>query len=467
MTDVLCKVREKHADTLTPVSIFKRLDGARKFLLESSFQHETKGRYSYIGTEPYAQIIGRHDETTVYDFTTGKKTTYNMNTLEYLNIHFPNVTCDIPLPFIGGAIGYVAYDAKRQFVHVGDELPDPLMMPDYHFLLYDTIIAYEHVAEKAHIVTLNVHDESEDQLTMRLENIERQLERQMTIDDPDLAPLTFKPQISEVTFIEGVKKAQRYIERGEAAQIVLSQRMIADIECEPFSLYRKLRVANPSPYMFYIDFGVYYIIGASPESLVHTTGSDVVTNPIAGTKPRGSSVHEEAMYVKELTTDPKEIAEHDMLVQMSKEDLSTVCEKESVRVPVEKQVVTYEHVMHLASEVHGTLRANKTSIDALQACLPAGTLSGFPRERAMQIINDIEKERRGFYGGGVGYVSYNGDINFAIAIRSLVIKDKKAYLQTGAGIVKDSVPESEYAETIHKAKSLTNLIKKTKEEVVQ
>lgn len=466
MTKISFKIREKHADTLTPISIFKRLDGARKFLLESSFQHETKGRYSYIGTEPYAQIIGRHNETVVYDFKTGEKETYDMNTLEYLKTHFPNVTCDIPLPFIGGAIGYVAYDAKRQFVHIGDELPDPLMMPDYHFLLYDTIIVYEHLAEKAHIVTLNVREESEAQLAMRMEKIERQLERQITINDPVLAPLTFEPQMSERAFINNVKKAQRYIERGEVSQIVLSQRMIAEMECEPFSLYRKLRVANPSPYMFYIDFDVYYIIGASPESLVHTTGNNVVTNPIAGTKPRGSSADEEAAYVKELTTDPKEIAEHDMLVQMSKEDLFHVCDEKTVHVPVHKQVVKYEHVMHLVSEVHGMLRKDKTSLDALQVCLPAGTLSGFPRERAMQIINDIEKERRGFYGGGVGYISYNGDINFAIAIRSLVIKDKKAYLQTGAGIVKDSVPENEYAETIHKAKSLTNLMKETKEEVV-
>jgi len=233
--------------------------------------------------------------------------------------------------------------------------------------------------------------------------------------------------------------------------------MVATITDDPFSIYRKLRTANPSPYMFYIDFADYLIIGASPESLVQTTGRTVVTNPIAGTKPRGKNEAEDAMIAYELLQDPKEVAEHDMLVQLSKDDLHPICKQGSIQVPVYKDIVKYEHVMHIVSETHGILKDHLTSFDALVACLPAGTVSGSPKIRAMQIINELEDERRGFYAGGIGYITFNHDINIAIAIRSLIIKDKIAYVQAGAGIVQDSIAENEYMETLHKAKSLTNL----------
>lgn len=451
------KRMEKHADLLTPVSIFKRLRGTKKFLLESSFQHETKGKFSYIGANPYLEIIGNGKQTTTIDLTTNEKTTHNVNALEYMQLHLPKIETDIPLSFTGGAIGYVSYDTIREFVDVGPELPDELNMPDIHFMVYDTIIAYEHRTEKAHIIAINVQGEPESKLDEKIAQIEADLNA--TIDIPELTNggLKFKPQIDEATFIEKVEKAQQYIRTGEAEQIVLSQRMVADLTCDPFSFYRHLRSKNPSPYMFYIDFTDYLIVGSSPESLVQTNGREVVTNPIAGTRPRGKTAEEDAQLEKELLRDTKEINEHEMLVELSKRDFYDICELNSIHVPVYMDVVKYEHVMHIVSEVHGTLKDGATSLDALVACLPAGTVSGSPKARAMQIINELETVKRGVYAGGIGFISFSHDINIAIAIRSLVIKDEKAYLQAGAGIVIDSVPKKEFEETLQKARSLTNM----------
>lgn len=451
------KMIEKNADTLTPVGIYKRLQGKKKFLLESSFQHETKGKYSYIGANPYEEIIGFGDKTKVINVETKEEKIFQCNTLDYFKKHFRKIDIDIPLPFIGGAIGYVGYDAISQFVSTGEELEDPLNMPDYHFMLYDTIIVYEHRTEKAHIIALNVHNLQEVELDERLTKINHELSAPVNIAEPNLTPITFSAQLAKEEFINRVQTAKQYIERGEAAQIVLSQRMVATFEEDPFSFYRELRTRNPSPYMFYIDFTDYFILGASPESLVQTNGRNVVTNPIAGTRRRGKSEAEDKVLENDLLQDKKELTEHEMLVELSKRDLEKVCELQSIHIPVLKDVVKYEHVMHIVSEVHGTLREDKSSFDALIACLPAGTVSGLPKERAMQIINELETEKRGVYAGGIGYISFNHDINLAIAIRSLIVKDGKAYLQTGAGIIDESIPEKEYEETLQKAKSLTNI----------
>lgn len=451
------KAIAKNADTLTPVGIYKRLSGEKKFLLESSFQHETKGKYSFIGANPYMEIVGTGSTTVATNLKTGEATTFDMNALDYIKEHFPKIETELNLSFIGGAVGYVAYDMIRQFIDIGDELPDELNMPDAHFMVYDTIIAYEHRSEKAHIIAINVHDETEAALDERLKRVEKELDQSISIEDPNLLTIDFQPQVSKEVFISQVEKALDMIHRKEAEQIVLSQRMVTDLQGDPFSFYRLLRTANPSPYMFYLDFTDYLIIGASPESLVQTTGKNVVTNPIAGTRPRGKNEAEDVALEKELLADKKELIEHDMLVERSIKDLEPICAEASIHVPVHKAIVKYEHVMHIVSEVHGTLKDECTSIDALVACLPAGTVSGSPKQRAMQIISDIEQKRRGVYAGGIGFISFEHDINLAIAIRSLVVKDGKAYLQAGAGIVADSIPEKEYEETLHKAKSLTNL----------
>lgn len=451
------KVIQQYADMLTPVSIFKRLKGERKFLLESSFQHETKGKYSFIGSEPYASVIGHGKRTTVVNYEKNTTEDISENALHYLKKVMPPLDIDLPLPFIGGAIGYVGYDAIRQFSDIGHELEDDLQMPDIHFMLFKNIIVYDHRNDTAHLIAINVDNEAEHVLDKRLENMSEALKRDITIPNPTQSHVEFKPEIPKSDFIRRVEQAKEYIENGEALQIVLSQRMIAEMTDDTFSFYRNLRAANPSPYMFYIDFKDYLIIGASPESLVQTSGTDVVTNPIAGTRPRGVDNLDDERLIKELLADKKEVTEHEMLVELSINDLEKVCHKESITVPVHMAIEKYEHVMHIASEVQGTLRDNLTSIDALIACLPAGTVSGEPKERAMQIINEIETKRRGFYAGGIGYISFNYDLNLAIAIRSIVVKNNRAFLQAGAGIIDDSIPEMEYLETLQKAKSLMQL----------
>jgi len=455
--DPLYKILSKNGDLLTPVGIFKRIKGDKKFLLESSIQHETKGKYSFIGANPIQEIIGSGNETTIINLKQNKQKTYKVNALHYLKSKFPKFDLPIPFPFIGGAIGYVSYDIVRQFAMIGPELPDDLSMPDVHLMVYDTVVVYEHRTETTHIIALGLNEESQDELHKRLTNIEKELETQVSMDTYPETNVSFQPQVTKNDFIHQVKKAQHFIQTEGIEQIVISQRMVANLQDDPFSFYRQLRVANPSPYMFFINFAEYTIIGASPESLVKTEKDTVITNPIAGTRPRGKTGEEDIAISKELLQDKKELAEHEMLVALSQTDLEKLCVKNSITTPIYKQIEKYEHVMHIVSEVHGTLRDDVSSIDALIACLPAGTVSGSPRIRAMQIINEIEHIRRGFYAGGVGYITFNHDINLAIAIRSLVVKNNKAYLQTGAGIVAQSIPEKEYEETLHKAKSLTNL----------
>lgn len=451
------KIIKKHGDMLTPVSIFDKLPGDKKFLLESSFVHETKGKYSFIGANPIQEIIGNDRETTVYHIKDKKEEKYAVGTLNYLQTSFPKVDVEIPFPFYGGAVGYVSYDSVRAFMDIGDPLQDELQMPDIHFMVYDTVIVYEHRTETVHIISFAFDDETEDDLQIQIEAIARRLDEPSTMAYTPESHLQFAPQQSKAQFIEKVEKAQQMMQEENIEQIVLSQRMIANMNGDAFSFYRNLRVANPSPYMFYIDFGAYTIVGASPESLVQTTGRHVITNPIAGTRPRGKTMAEDKAISEELLADEKEIIEHEMLVNLSKADLEKICKASTIDVPIYKQIEKYEHVLHIVSEVHGELLDDITSMDALIACLPAGTVSGSPRERAMQIINEIETEKRGVYAGGIGYIAFNHDINLAIAIRSLIIKDEKAYLQAGAGIVAPSIPEKEYEETLHKARSLTNI----------
>ncbi|HLQ73213.1 MAG TPA: anthranilate synthase component I [Bacillota bacterium] len=453
------KLLKKNADTLTPVTIFKRLHGKKKFLLESSFQHEEKGKYSYIGANPYEEIIERNGQTTVINYETDTTETIQVDALSYIADHLPKLTTDLPLPFTGGAIGYTAYDIAREQYNFGEPLEDPLHMPDVHFMVYKDLIAYEHSTETAYLIATNLHDEGESQLDKRLKSLENILGEHVSIADPDTEPISFTPEIPKEAFVKKVAAAKEYIAAGEVSQVVLSQRMQANIGEDTFSIYRKLRTANPSPYMFYVDFADYLIIGASPESLVQTSGNNIVTNPIAGTRARGLTKDEDERLAKELLADKKETNEHEMLVELSKREIQPICEKDSLSVPTYMKIEKYEHVMHIVSEVHGTLKKDCTSMDALKACLPAGTVSGTPKKRAMEIINDLERHKRGFYGGGLGYITFKHDINIALAIRSLVIKDHTAYLQSGAGIVADSVPEKEYEETMQKAKSLIQLDK--------
>jgi|SRR5690625_4555734 len=448
------KLIKKNADTLTPIGIFKRLTGEKKFLLESSFEHEKKGKYSYIGSEPYLEIIGHDDHTTIINHETDETTECQQKPLDYFQEHFPHIELDLPLPFTGGAIGYIGYDAIRQYEHIGNDLPDELNMPDVHFMIYRNLIVYEHSNESVTLITINLDEQPEAVLDRRLEILLNGLQSEVDMDELGDTHVDFQADMTKQEFKEKVKHAKQFIQQGEALQIVVSKRMKTEIKSDPLAYYRKLRITNPSPYMFYIDFGEYLIVGASPESLVQTTGNHIVTNPIAGTRPRGSTDEADAKLMEELLADDKEIAEHKMLVDLSRNDLGSVCEIGSITIPTYMKIEKYQHVMHIVSEVHGQLKKGLTSIDALIACMPAGTVSGAPKIRAMQIINELEDTKRGFYGGGIGYIGFNYDLNMALAIRSLVIKDGYAYLQTGAGIVHDSDLDAEFQETLHKARSL-------------
>ncbi|GAB3046155.1 anthranilate synthase component I [Virgibacillus ainsalahensis] len=449
-----CKFIKQNADTLTPIEIFKRIAGKKKFLLESSFQHEKKGKYSFIGSDPYQEIIGYGSKTTDVKHETGTTKNVSEAALPYIQKQLPKIDTDLPLPFYGGAIGYVGYDAIRQYENIGEVLPDDLNMPDIHFMLYKNIIVFDHNKENIYLVAVNPDNQPEEVLDERLQQLKDMLKAQANTKEDTNSSVRFEPEITEEKFKKNVEIAKKHIRQGDIFQVVLSQKMTAEINGDPFSFYRKLRKANPSPYMFYIDFEDYLVLGASPESLIQTTGDEVVTNPIAGTRARGTSPREDEALAQELLTDEKEIAEHRMLVDLSRNDLGRVCEVGSITIPTYMKIEKYQHVMHIVSEVTGKLNKNYTSIDALASCLPAGTVSGAPKIRAMQIINDLEDKKRGAYAGGIGYINFNHDLNIALAIRSLVIKEKRAYLQTGAGVVYDSVPEKEYAETLHKAKSL-------------
>ncbi|MEN1968500.1 anthranilate synthase component I [Lentibacillus sp. N15] len=455
MTTLPYKVIKQNADTLTPITIFSRLTGQKKFLLESSFEHEQKGKFSFIGVNPYQEIIGHGDHTTLTDHDKGTQIEYAEEPLQYVQNHLPKIELDLPFPFYGGAIGYIGYDAIRQVEDIGKPLTDDQEMPDVHLMLYQDVIVYEHTSETVYLVAINLEQQSEAMLDARLDKLQQALTSTAEIPTSDnMNPVTFLPETTKDAFMEKVETAKERIKQGDIFQVVLSQRMQADFDGNPLSFYRKLRKANASPYMFYIDFADYLVLGASPESLIQTSGRHVIANPIAGTRGRGQTDQEETMLEADLLSDEKELAEHQMLVDLSRNDLGRVCEIGSITTPIYMTIEKYQHVMHIVSEVHGQLKQGISSIDALRSSLPAGTVSGAPKIRAMQIINELEETKRGPYAGGIGYISFNHDLNIALAIRSLIIKDQKAYLQAGAGIVYDSIPEKEFEETLRKARSL-------------
>ncbi|HLS07950.1 anthranilate synthase component I [Lentibacillus sp.] len=451
------KYNKLNADTLTPIGIYENLYGAKKFLLESSIQHEEKDKYSFIGADPYQEFKGNDKTTTIIDHRNKTSEHRNEDALSVFQNAFPKLAIDMPVPFFGGAVGYIGYDAIRSYENIGEELPDDIGMPDIHLMLYQNIIVYDHSDESVFLATINLDQQPEKVLDERLERLKRALIPFPTSDLATDEAIDFQPEMEKERFMQNVRTAKDHIRQGDVYQVVLSQQMNASIRSDPFLFYRKLRKANPSPYMFYINFDDHIVLGASPESLVEIHEREMITNPIAGTRPRGQTKAEDNALKEELIKDKKEIAEHEMLVDLSRDDFSRICEQDSVTVPSYMKVKHYQHVMHMVSEVRGRLADRFTSLDALISCLPAGTVSGTPKVRALKIINQVEDKRRGFYGGGVGYISFNHDLNMTLAIRSLVIKNHQAFLQTGAGIVADSDPETEYYETLHKAKGLMDV----------
>lgn len=453
-------IEEILGDTLTPISIFQRLKGVKKCLLESSLKHEHSGRYSFIAANPAIELKGSGNQTTLIKKQGSE--TIDSNPLEVLKKIVPKVEHELikEIPFIGGAAGFVSYDIVRYYEEIGETPKDEMEIPEVHFLLFETIVVFDHLTQKVFIVGIPIFEDSSFSDVKSL--VQETKKMIMTGREDETVPVTissYEASISKEEFIERVKKAKEYIVEGDIFQVVLSQRMKASIQGDPFSFYRKLRVQNPSPYMYYFDFEHYVVAGASPESLMKAVGDTVYTNPIAGTRPRGKTAEEDEQLSVELIQDEKELAEHRMLVDLGRNDLGRVCEFGTIQVSKYMDIEKYKHVMHIVSEVKGTLKGSYHPIDALISCLPAGTVSGAPKIRAMEIINELEDVKRGIYSGAVGYYSANGNIDFALAIRTMVVKDSKAYIQAGAGIVYDSVPEKEYEETIHKMKAFLEVEK--------
>jgi anthranilate synthase component I len=446
-------LKKLKGDTFTPISILQKISGDKKFLLESSHKYHDSGRYSLIGSDPAFELISTGD-TNEIRYRNGEKKVIKGNPLEIMKTLLPKID-EAPFPFIGGAVGYVGYDIIRQFELIGEEFPNGLEMPDVHLMFYEEVIVFDHLEENITICGLSLtEDQDSELLEKRLEQRMEELKRpEIYREDTPFQFAGFQSETSKEEFIENVEIAKEHIKAGDIFQVVLSRRMKSSFQGSPLSLYRKHRAHNPTPYMFYIDFEGYTVIGSSPESLIKTRGSQVFANPIAGTKRRGKTADEDSLIEKELKSDEKELAEHKMLVDLGRNDLGRVCEFGSVTVDKYMQIEKFRHVIHLVSEVSGTLTEEHSNLDALAACLPAGTVSGAPKIRAMEIINKLEKSKRGLYSGAIGYLSANGNIDFALAIRTMILKDGTAYIQAGAGIVHDSNPESEYEETINKLKA--------------
>ena len=327
-------------------------------------------------------------------------------------------------------------------------------VPDVHFLFFEVVVVFDHLEQNVFLVgSPQANGSTKEELAAKIKSVRQQIQQVTPSPAEEEAKLSsFHASIPKQEFIGHVKKAKKYIEEGDIFQVVLSQRLKATIEGDPFSLYRKLRIKNPSPYMYYFNFDEYYIAGVSPESLIKVKGKQVITNPIAGTRPRGKNADEDEVLAKDLIEDEKELAEHKMLVDLGRNDLGRVSEFGSVQLTKYLQIEKFKHVIHLVSEVEGVLKEDCSPIDSLISTLPAGTVSGAPKIRAMEIINEMENCKRGIYSGAIGYVSVNGNLDFALAIRTMVIKGNEAFIQAGAGIVYDSVPEKEYEETLHKLK---------------
>ena len=443
-----------NADILTPILAYMRVQGEHKVILESIPREKENARFSIVAYNPVFEI----------KFEDGKLTengkVIDSDPLDYLSQLTVKSQESQDLPFNGGAIGFVGYDMISLYEGIGEIPQDTIGTPDMQFFVYESYLIFDHKKEKVVIVEDNIYSgRSEEAQQAALEKVLADLKTQSDdeFSERDLHQLTFKNHLEESEFRDMVTKAKQLIRQGDMFQCVLSQRFSADITGKPLDFYRNLRITNPSNYLYFYDFGDYQIIGASPESLVSVKNRVVTTNPIAGTRPRGADEQEDRTLAEDLQSDVKETAEHRMLVDLGRNDIGKIAEIGTVKVTKYMEVEFFRYVMHLTSVVKGQLLSELSAMDALKSTLPAGTVSGAPKIRAMNRIYELEKEKRGIYAGAIGYLSATGDMDFAIAIRTMIIKNHKAYVQAGAGIVYDSVPENEYYETINKAKAMTRI----------
>lgn len=445
------QIKTIDADTLTVISAYFRLRGEHSFLLESVPTDSEKSRYSIIALDPVHEFKTNGMLVTVDGQTSESKDPL----LALQNLVVVQEQPVEELPFQGGAIGYVGFDTVACYEKLENQPKDELDMPDSHLFLYETFVIFDHRQEKIKIVVDNVYSGRQN-----LEHVVLAIENKLKLPVADelvpvkLHELNPKSNVTPEQFKEIVNHTKELIQEGDMFQMVPSQRFSFEFEDKPFDFYRQLRRTNPSPYMYHMDYGDYQIIGSSPESLVTVRGETVTTNPIAGTRKRGQTLTEDVAIAKELKTNEKELAEHRMLVDLGRNDLGKVSEYGSVKVTTLLEIQKYRYIMHLVSEVSGKLRAHTPAIEALKATLPAGTVSGAPKVRALQRIYEMEPVKRGVYAGAIGYLSRDNQMDFAIAIRTMVVKSNKGYVQAGAGIVYDSIAENEYQETLNKAKAL-------------
>jgi anthranilate synthase component I len=464
-------VKEIMADLLTPVSAFLKIaeHSDYAFLLESVEGGEHVARYSFLGKDPFLVLRAR-DGKTIVD-RAGATTESDdplVPTLRRLMADFRSPYVPELPRFTGGAVGFLGYDTARWFepVPLGREIDGPLRdSDDAGFMVFDTVLAFDHVQHRLLLIANARITGDEDLESLyqfacaKIEFLEAELERALSAaPEPSGHAVELQSNMTREAFESAVRQAKEHIAAGDIYQVVLSQRLEAELSADPFTVYRALRHVNPSPYMYFIRMGRLAIVGSSPEMLVRVEGRRAETHPIAGTRPRGRSSEEDLRLAEELKRNEKERAEHVMLVDLGRNDLGRVCEYGSVRVPQFMALERFSHVMHLTSIVEGKLADDADRLDALVSCFPAGTVSGAPKVRAMEIIAALEPSRRGIYAGAVGYLDFAGNLDFCITIRTIVMLGQRAYLQAGAGIVADSNPTAEYEETRDKARALVRAL---------
>ncbi|MBN1587965.1 MAG: anthranilate synthase component I [Pirellulales bacterium] len=482
--DLVPVYRRLLSDSLTPVSAFHKIDGGRcACLFESVIGGEKVGRYSFLATHPYLEIEASGNRVTINSHSgvsasgaplLSTRQFESDNPLAELRRRVESVReARLPglPPFTSGAVGYAGYDLVRRFEHLPDAPPDDRHVPDLAFAFYDRMVVFDHVTKTMIVVVMARVDGSEtdlrrayDEASRRVDELVEQLTAEpCTLHPVDVHPtgevsLPYESNFTKEEFEAAVRKCVEYIRAGDIFQVVPSQRLAIPIRTHAFEIYRTLRVVNPSPFMFYVRTPSVTLVGSSPEVMVRVVDGVVTVRPLAGTRPRGDDEAEDQRLAEELLADPKERAEHVMLVDLGRNDVGRVAQYGSVQLDDVMTIERYSHVMHITSNVSGRLRPEMTALDALQACLPAGTVSGAPKVRAMEIIDEVEPCRRGPYAGAVGYVDFNGNMDTCIALRTIVVQGNKAYVQAGAGIVADSVPENEWNETLNKARGLLKAI---------
>lgn len=463
-------IKRVMADLLTPVAAYLKIErlSPYSFLLESVEGGEKVARYSFLGYDPQVIVRSRQGKVTIESEIGTKELDEPMLSVlrRLAGRHIPVRRPEMP-PFLGGAVGYLGYDAVRWFEEIPDRHPDDLGLDEGMMMFFPRLLAFDHVKHQIHVIA-NVFTggktgglEAEyrtavddiEAMEARLEDPIERLPRRRPRDD---APL--RSNVTQPEFEQSVLRAKELIAAGEIFQVVLSQRFDVALSAHPFEVYRALRVVNPSPYMYYLKLGDATVLGASPEMLVRATGRRLEYRPIAGTRPRGATETEDVLLGEEMRADEKEVAEHVMLVDLGRNDLGRVADYGSVEVSELMTIERYSHVMHLVSGIKARLRPGSDRFDALAACFPAGTVTGAPKVRAMEIIDELEPSRRGVYAGSEMYLDYSGNLDSCISIRTIVVKDGRAYIQAGAGIVADSVPEAEYVETVNKARAMLQAI---------